>query len=82
MTFKHGQQAFAKVTSPGASDEPVTIRRARAGFNFGVNDRKVGDGFQIGRYQAPGEYLDGVWHIVRFADGGELAIHETSLYAA
>jgi hypothetical protein len=64
--------------------EPAIIVRAKRNYNFSEHrgDAKCGDGFRMGKYQHPGEFTDGVWYIVKYADGGSLCIHESGMLPA
>lgn len=84
MTYAYSHKEKVDVICHGLAGntyERATIVRARRGINFleSKGDAKCGDGFRIGKYQHHGEFIDGVWYIVKFADGGALAIHETNL---
>ncbi len=79
--FKRGPRVHIEVRWPGHPGETGTVLSARAGYNYNSEtDRKVGAGFQRGRYKHPGEYCEGVYYIVRFdRDGGTLAIPDQVL---
>lgn len=62
--------------------EPATIVRARKDHNYGADAMKCGAGFRMGKYQHPGEFTDGVWYIVKYADGGSLCVHESGMLPA
>lgn len=80
MTYRHKQavKVLGATINGEQAFELATIVRARKHHNSRPEvDAKVGDGFRIGKYQAPGEYIEGVWYIVEFATGVTLnAAHD------